>query len=83
MQFKMKEEGEKNGKYQNKRDEYIENFLVINPQKLDYEVAGDEEEFINLYHVTKEEALKFVEEGRICDFKTIYAIQYLILHHQW
>ena len=40
-------------------------------------------EFINLYHVTKEEALKFVEEGRICDFKTIYAIQYLMLHHQW
>ena len=64
-------------------NEYIENFLVINPQKLDYEVAGDEDEFINLYHVTKEEALKFVEEGRICDFKTIYAIQYLILHHQW
>ena len=64
-------------------NEYIENYLVINPQKLDYEVAGDEDEFINLYHVTKEEALKFVEEGRICDFKTIYAIQYLILHHQW
>ena len=24
-------------------NEYIENFLVINPQKLDYEVAGDED----------------------------------------
>lgn len=64
-------------------DEYIENFLATNLKKLDYEVAGDEDEFINLYHVTKEEALTLIEEGRICDFKTIYAIQYLIIHHQW
>lgn len=64
-------------------NEYIENFFAINLKKLDYEVAGDEDEFINLYHVTKEEALKLVDEGRICDFKTIYAIQYLIIHHQW
>lgn len=64
-------------------DEYIENFLATNLKKLDYDVAGDEDEFINLYHVTKEEALKLVETGQICDFKTIYAIQYLIIHHQW
>lgn len=64
-------------------NEYIENFLVENIQKLDYTVAGDEDEFINLYRVTKEEALKYIESGFICDFKTIYAIQYLIMNHLW
>ena len=64
-------------------NEYIENFLALNLKPLDYEVKGDEDEFINLYHVTKEEALQLIEEGRICDFKTIYAIQYLILNYAW
>ncbi|MCI8701859.1 MAG: NUDIX hydrolase, partial [Turicibacter sp.] len=30
-----------------------------------------------------EEALAAVEEGRICDFKTVYAIQYLMLTQRW
>lgn len=64
-------------------NEYIENFLALNLQKLEEEVAGDEDEFITVFPVTKEEALKLVEEGRICDFKTIYAIQYLMLHQLW
>ncbi|MTL70210.1 NUDIX hydrolase, partial [Turicibacter sanguinis] len=24
-----------------------------------------------------------IESGFICDFKTIYAIQYLMMHHIW
>ena len=64
-------------------NEYIENFLVEGLRELDYEVAGDEDEFINLYHVTKEEALAYIKSGFICDFKTVYAIQYLIIHCGW
>lgn len=64
-------------------NEYIENFFAEGIQKLDYEVAGDEDEFINLYRVTKEEALQHIESGFICDFKTIYAIQYLIIQQIW
>ena len=64
-------------------NEYIENFLVEGLSPLEHLVEGDEDEFINLYHVTKEEALAYIESGFICDFKTIYAIQYLMLYKGW
>ena len=57
--------------------------LYKNIQKLDHKVAGDDDEFLNLYRVTKEEAIQYIESGFICDFKTIYAIQYLMMHHIW
>ncbi len=64
-------------------NEYIENYLVMNPKKLEHPVQGDEDEFLNVYHLSKEEALAAVEEGRICDFKAVYAIQYLMLTQRW
>ena len=64
-------------------NEYIENFFAKYIQKLDHKVAGDDDEFLNLYRVTKEEAIQYIESGFICDFKTIYAIQYLMMHHIW
>ena len=63
--------------------EFIENFLAENLEKLTEIIPGDDDEFINLHAVTKEEALALIESGKICDFKTIYAIQYLILHKGW
>ena len=64
-------------------NEYIENYLVLHPIKLEQEVQGDEDEFLNVYHLTKEEALVAIEDGRICDYKTVYAIQYLMLKQGW
>lgn len=63
--------------------EMIENFLVHDLTKLDYDVPGDADEFINLHAVTREQALAMFEKGQICDYKTIYAIQYLMLHQGW
>lgn len=64
-------------------DEYIETFLAENLEKLTYDVPGDTDEFINLHSVTKAEALALIKTGEICDFKTVYAIQYLIIHRGW
>ena len=58
-------------------------YFMIHPRKLTHAVRGDEDEFLNVYHLTKEEALAAIEDGRICDFKTVYAIQYLMLTQRW
>lgn len=63
--------------------EYIETFLALKLEKLTYHVSGDDDELINLHAVTKEEALALIESNHICDFKTVFAIQYLIIHHNW
>lgn len=39
----------------------------------------DEDEVIELHHVTLEEALDLIANGEICDAKTIMAVQYLQL----
>jgi ADP-ribose pyrophosphatase len=63
--------------------EFIENFLALDLEKLDYEVKGDDDEFLCLHAVSKTEALELMKSGQICDYKTAYAIQYLMIHHQW
>ena len=64
-------------------DEWIETYFAHELIKLENAAAGDEDEFINVYHLTKEEAAKAIETQQICDYKTIYAIQYLTLHQLW
>ena len=64
-------------------DEYIETYLAHDVTKLNTKVAGDADEFINVLALTKEDAIAAIEEGAICDFKTIYAIQYLTLQQVW
>jgi len=64
-------------------DELIENFLATEIEPLEELAKGDDDEFINLYFVTKEEAEDWVKTGKIIDFKTIYAIQYLTLNGLW
>ena len=39
----------------------------------------DEDEFVEVLELTLEEAEQLIEEGKICDAKTAYAVQYLQL----
>ncbi|MCT1903287.1 NUDIX hydrolase [Oceanobacillus sojae] len=52
---------------------YITNDLI----KMENPPAGDDDEFVEIMEVTLEEAKKLVEEGRIQDAKTNYAVLYL------
>ncbi|MGM0125251.1 ADP-ribose pyrophosphatase [Enterococcus sp. AZ194] len=44
--------------------------------KVENPLAQDEDEVLELYEFTLEEAKKEIEKGTICDSKTLYAIQY-------
>lgn len=56
-------------------DELLHIYLATGLKK-EGSLQLDEDEFVNLMEVTYEEAVKFVEEKRIYDAKTIYAVQY-------
>ncbi len=47
--------------------------------KLEEPVPGDEDEFVDLLEVDLKSAAAFIDEKRIYDAKTAYAIQYLQL----
>ena len=61
----------------------IHQFLATGLEKLKVALEHDEEEFIELLTVTKDQALTMVKTGEITDLKTIYAIQYLTLAGLW
>lgn len=52
---------------------YITNDLI----KMENPPAGDDDEFVEIMEVTLEEAKSLIEEGRIQDAKTNYAVLYL------
>lgn len=52
---------------------YVTNDLI----KMENPPAGDDDEFVEIMEVTLDEAKELVEEGRIRDAKTDYAILYL------
>ncbi|MFD1413922.1 NUDIX hydrolase [Oceanobacillus jeddahense] len=52
---------------------YVTNDLI----KMEHPPAGDDDEFVEIMEVTLDEAKELVEEGRIQDAKTNYAILYL------
>lgn len=60
-------------------NERIRLYLADNLIKVENPRPMDEDEVIELYEVTLEEALDLVESGDICDAKTIMAVQYLQL----
>jgi len=64
-------------------NEFIENFLATDLEEVPEALKGDDDEFLNLFFVTKEEAWEWVNTGKIIDFKTIYAIQYLTINALW
>ncbi|MBS4217244.1 NUDIX hydrolase [Bacillus sp. FJAT-49711] len=60
-------------------DELIHLYIAKDLKKIDNPKIGDEDEFVELYEITLEEALQFVLDKRIYDAKTAYAVLYLQL----
>ena len=58
-------------------DEIIHLYIATNITKVENPRAGDEDEFVELHELTLEEAVKLVEEQRIYDAKTAYAVLYM------
>lgn len=58
-------------------DEFMHIYLTTDLERLEVEVPGDDDEFINRVELTLEEAVEMVKNQRICDAKTNYAILYL------
>ncbi|QQZ10960.1 NUDIX hydrolase [Heyndrickxia vini] len=60
-------------------DEILHLYFAKGLKKKEHPKSADEDEFVELMEVTLEEAVKLVEQQKICDAKTAYAIQYLQL----
>ncbi|MCJ8006739.1 NUDIX hydrolase [Lederbergia wuyishanensis] len=60
-------------------DELIHLYIATDLTKIDNPKIGDEDEFVELHEITLEEAIHYVEEKRIYDAKTVYAVSYLQL----
>lgn len=58
-------------------DELVYIYITDTLEKLETPVKGDEDEFIELMELTLDEAKQYVEEEKIHDAKTNYAILYL------
>lgn len=58
-------------------DEIMYVYVTEELEPLTTEVAGDEDEFVELMELTLDEAQQFVTEQRIHDAKTNYAVLYL------
>ncbi|RDW21987.1 NUDIX hydrolase [Oceanobacillus chungangensis] len=58
-------------------DELITIYITDTIEKLTEHVAGDDDEFVEIIELTLDEAKQYVEDGRIQDAKTNYAILYL------
>lgn len=58
-------------------DELMYLYFTNQLKKLDYPVAGDEDEFVEVVELSLEEAKQYVQEEQIHDAKTNYAILYL------
>ena len=61
----------------------IHQFLATDVKKLDVALIHDEEEFVELLKINKDQALMMVATGEIIDLKTVYAIQYLTIMGLW
>lgn len=58
-------------------DELMYIYITDQLEELKHPVAGDDDEFVEILELTLEEAKQYVEEERIHDAKTNYAILYL------
>lgn len=58
-------------------DEKMYIYLATEIEKLEIEVEGDEDEFVELLELTLDEAFTYMREERIHDAKTNYALMYL------
>ena len=60
-------------------DELVHLFVATGLVKKENPADCDEDEFVEVIELTVEEAQRFIEEGKIADAKTAYAVQYLQL----
>lgn len=60
-------------------DEIVHIFVAKGLSKKENSASLDEDEFVNLEEITLKESLQYVKEQKICDAKTIFAVQYLQL----
>jgi ADP-ribose pyrophosphatase len=60
-------------------DELVHLFIAENLEKLTVAAELDEDEFLDVMEVTLEEAAEMIQNKRIYDAKTAYAVQYLQL----
>ncbi|WHY83666.1 NUDIX hydrolase [Siminovitchia fortis] len=60
-------------------DEIIHLYLATGLEKVENPADGDEDEFVELFELTLEEALECIRNERIYDAKTVFAVQYLQL----
>lgn len=58
-------------------DELLHIYITDQLERLGQPVAGDDDEFVEVLELTLDEAKQYVEEERIHDAKTNYAILYL------
>lgn len=52
-------------------------------KKVEHPRAMDEDEEIETLWLSIDEALNYIEDGRICDAKTVISVQYAKLHEQY
>ncbi|MDP4083791.1 MAG: NUDIX hydrolase [Bacillota bacterium] len=60
-------------------DEIIHLYIAKGLTKKENSALQDEDEFINLEELTLEEAISYIQDQKIYDAKTVYAVQYLQL----
>jgi ADP-ribose pyrophosphatase len=60
-------------------DELVHVFVAHQLSKKENAAGLDEDEFVEVLELTLEEAERYVQEGKICDAKTAYAVQFLQL----
>lgn len=60
-------------------DEIVHVYEARGLSKKEDAASLDEDEFVNLVELSLEEALKYIEEQKIFDAKTVFAVQYLQL----
>jgi len=59
-------------------NEMIELYIAYDCEKIDNPKSGDDDEFIELLEVSKEEAKSLLKKGKITDAKTIITLQYYL-----
>ncbi|MFS0643913.1 NUDIX domain-containing protein [Siminovitchia sp. 179-K 8D1 HS] len=60
-------------------DEIIHLYYAEQLEKVENPLDGDDDEFVELYEITLEEALQFICDKRIHDAKTVFAVQFMQL----
>ncbi|WP_338451728.1 NUDIX hydrolase [Niallia oryzisoli] len=60
-------------------DEIVHVYLAKGLKKKENAAGLDEDEFVNLMELSLDEAQQAIKEKRICDAKTVFAVQYIQL----